>query len=51
MDEVHPGLLKALAQNARGGVTCTVGGDGEIHLGDAVEILFDPPVREVRLPG
>jgi len=51
MDEVHPGLLKALAQNARGGVTCTVSNDGEVRLGDLVEVLFDPPVRTIRLPG
>jgi len=51
MDEVHAGLLKALAHDARGGVTCTVGGDGEINLGDPIVVLFDPPVRTVRLPG
>jgi MOSC domain-containing protein YiiM len=51
IEEAHAGLLKALAVNWRGGVTCRVLSGGQVGLGDAVEVLVCP--REVlpRLPG
>lgn len=51
MEEARTGLLKALARDWRGGVTCRVLASGPIGLGDAVEVLVRP--REVlpRLPG
>lgn len=51
MDEAHPGLLKALAGEWRGGMTCRVRTGGEITLGDPVEVLLYPPERTIRLPG
>ena len=50
MDEVHPGLLKALAPDWRGGVTCRVLVGGRVHVGDLVEVVSSPPERIVRLP-
>ncbi len=51
MEEARAGLLKALAREWRGGLTCRVLSGGPIALGDAVEVLVRP--REVlpRLPG
>lgn len=49
MEEVRPGLLKALAPEWRGGLTCTVIAGGAIRLGDAVEILSSPQA-ELPLP-
>jgi MOSC domain-containing protein YiiM len=51
MEEASPGLLKALAGDWRGGVTCRVVVGGPVALGDPVEVLLRP--REVlpRLPG
>jgi MOSC domain-containing protein YiiM len=51
MEEAGTGLLKALARDWRGGLTCRVLSGGPIALGDAVEVLVRP--REVlpRLPG
>jgi MOSC domain-containing protein YiiM len=51
MEEARPGLLKALAREWRGGLTCRVLSGGPIALGDAVEVLVRP--REVlpRLSG
>lgn len=51
MDEVAPGLLKALYPDWRGGVTCRVSQGGRIAGGDDVAILSSPPERERRLPG
>ena len=52
MDEAHPGLLKALAPDWRGGVTARVVEGGGIALGDAVAIISSPPERPPpRLPG
>jgi len=51
MEEACPGLLKALARDWRGGVTCRVLAGGAIALGDLVEVLVRPPEREPRLPG
>ncbi len=42
MEEVRPGLLKALAPDWRGGVTCRVLEGGAIALGDAVRVLSSP---------
>ena len=51
MEEARNGLLRALAKDWRGGVTCRVLMCGGICLGDAVEVLV--PAHEVlpRLPG
>jgi MOSC domain-containing protein YiiM len=51
MEEARPGLLKALAAEWRGGVTCRVLSGGPIGLGDKVEVLLRPPEVVPRLPG
>lgn len=52
MDEAYSGLLKALAPNWRGGVTCRVLKGGRIALGDQVSIISSPPEPPPRrLPG
>ncbi len=52
MDEAHPGLLKALAPQWRGGVTCTVLSPGRVALEDEIKILSSPPEPPPRiLPG
>jgi MOSC domain-containing protein YiiM len=50
MEEARPGLLKALAADWRGGVTCRVAVEGRISLGDTVEVLRSPAAVIVRLP-
>lgn len=50
MDEVHPGLLKALARAGRGGVTARVLEGGTITRGMAVDVLSRPVERRPRLP-
>ena len=53
MDEAAPGLLKALAQHWRGGLTANVHAPGAIRVGDEVSWVGDAPQpRPVRiLPG
>ena len=51
MDEARQGLLKALAKDWRGGVTCRVLSGGHIALGDVVEVLVRPQEAVPRLPG
>jgi MOSC domain-containing protein YiiM len=51
MEEARVGLLKALAMDWRGGVTCRVLSAGQVGLGDAVEVLVRPPEVAPRLPG
>jgi MOSC domain-containing protein YiiM len=51
MEETHAGLLKALAIDWRGGVTCHVLSGGPIGLGEEVEVLVRPPEVLPRLPG
>lgn len=52
MNEAYPGLLKALAPDWRGGVTCRVLSDGEIAIGAPVHILSSPPEPPPRrIPG
>lgn len=50
MEEARPGLLKALARDWRGGVTCAVREAGTVSVGDTVEILVSPPEVKRRLP-
>jgi MOSC domain-containing protein YiiM len=51
MEEARAGLLKALAVDWRGGVTCRVLSGGQIGVGDAVEVLVRPREVVPRLPG
>jgi MOSC domain-containing protein YiiM len=51
MEEARAGLLKALAADWRGGVTCRVLCGGQIGVGDAVEVLVRPHEVIPRLPG
>ena len=51
MDEVHPGLLKALHAEWRGGITCKVIEGGLVRIGDEARVLVSPPEKQVRLPG
>ncbi|MEM8751021.1 MAG: MOSC domain-containing protein [Pseudomonadota bacterium] len=51
MDEAHMGLRKALYPEWRGGITCRVLAEGEVRLGDAVDVLASPPEHKIRLPG
>jgi MOSC domain-containing protein YiiM len=51
MDELWPGLRRALAPDWRGGITCKVVQDGHIALGDQVEIVVELPERKVHLLG
>ena len=51
MEEVRPGLLKALYPDWRGGITAKVVKGGTIALGDKVTVLHAPPERKIRLPG
>jgi MOSC domain-containing protein YiiM len=46
MEEAHAGLLKALAKDWRGGVTCRVLSGGAIALGDEVEVFARPAEGE-----
>jgi MOSC domain-containing protein YiiM len=51
MDAVHPGLLKALGLEWRGGVTCAVNVGGDIALGDPAHVVSSPPEQRAnRLP-
>lgn len=51
MEEQHPGLLKALSPDWRGGVTCRVLQEGELTLGDTVQVLLSPAEKKrPRLP-
>ena len=51
MEEARAGLLKALAADWRGGVTCRVLSGGPIGLGDGIGVLVRPPEVVPRLPG
>lgn len=50
MEEAQPGLLKALAKDWRGGVTCRVRAPGRVAVDDAVRVLVSPPEVVRRLP-
>ncbi|MGD9785114.1 MAG: MOSC domain-containing protein [Hyphomicrobiaceae bacterium] len=50
MDEARQGLLKALASEWRGGLTCRVVQGGDVSIGDDVGIASSPPERVRRLP-
>lgn len=50
MEEAHPGLMKALAPNWRGGVVCRVIAGARVQVGDAVEIYSSLPEHEPKLP-
>lgn len=51
MEQAHPGLLKALAPDWRGGVTTRVVEGGSIAIGDTVVIERQVVERRRRLPG
>jgi MOSC domain-containing protein YiiM len=51
MDEVMPGLRKALSGEWRGGLTCRVLEGGGLKIGDAVEVTYIPSVKQRVLPG
>ena len=50
MEEARAGLLKALAVDWRGGVTCRVLSSAPIGLGEEVEVLVRPTEVVPRLP-
>jgi MOSC domain-containing protein YiiM len=50
MERAHPGLLKALHREWRGGVTCRVLEGGQVSIGDRVDVLVNPPEVTPRLP-
>ena len=51
MDAVHPGLLKALGSEWRGGVTCAVNVGGDIQVGDGATTVSSPAEQRLnRLP-
>jgi MOSC domain-containing protein YiiM len=50
-EQTHPGLLTALARDARGGVTCRVVDGGIVRNGDEVVVVLRPPAHRPRLPG
>jgi MOSC domain-containing protein YiiM len=51
MEQAHPGLLKALAPDWRGGVTARVIEGGLVRAGDGVAVERLIAERRVRLPG
>ena len=50
METAHPGLLRALAPDWRGGVTARVLAGGPIAIGDSVVVIEERPERSPRLP-
>lgn len=50
MDEAHPGLMKALARNWRGGLTTRVVQPGVVQIGDGAVIVRDMREIQPRLP-
>lgn len=51
MEAAHRGLLRALAPDWRGGVTCRVVEGGRIELGARVVVVSSPKPHRPRLPG
>lgn len=51
MEAAHRGLLRALAPDWRGGVTCRVVDGGVIGIGDRVVIVSSPKPHRMKLPG
>ena len=51
MEASHSGLLRALAPDWRGGVTCRVIVGGQVALGATVGVLSSPEPHRSRLPG
>ena len=51
MEAAHRGLLRALAPEWRGGVTCKVVQGGRIELGNRVVIVSSPKPHRPKLPG
>jgi MOSC domain-containing protein YiiM len=52
MENAYPGLLRALAQEWRGGVTCKVLAGGGVVIGDVMSIIHETAGKQkVHLPG
>lgn len=51
MEAAHRGLLRALAADWRGGVTCRVVAGGVIGVGDRVAVVSSPKPHRMKLPG
>ena len=51
MEAAHPGLLRALGPDWRGGVTCRVLEGGHVAMGATVSVLSSPKPHRPRLPG
>lgn len=51
VEQAHRGLLRALAPDWRGGVTCRVLQGGSLAIGDVITVAHSVPEHVPRLPG